>query len=151
MYKRETSNGDKRKQNKKTFQKPFVSEQNRLPLLPFASRHITWSIDERLRVVSSDQSPFCLQDQSADFVWWTDDEKHQSRSMQGTVKHQNSINVWRVFLLECCRRFTSGERNTNWSRLLSYFNSSSSSICRSIVPRWFSLSAWWRLQTVTVC
>ena len=34
---------------------------------------------------------------SSQFVWRNDSEKNTSRTMQGTVKHQKSINVWGCF------------------------------------------------------
>ena len=49
-------------------------------------------------MVWSDESPFVLQNQSAEFYWRTNKENEHCRSMQGTVKHQKLINVWGCFL-----------------------------------------------------
>ena len=53
--------------------------------------------DQWKRVVWSDELPFCLQNQSTQYVWRTNNEQDGARSMQGTVKHQKSINVLGCF------------------------------------------------------
>ena len=84
---------------RKKSKKPLVSEMNRLLRLKFAREHGGWNVDQWKRVVWSDELPFCLQNQSTQYVWRTtcNNEQDGARSMQGTVKHQKSINVWRCF------------------------------------------------------
>ena len=82
---------------KKKCKKPYVSEKNRKARLAFAREHVGWSLDQWKRVVWSDESPFPLLNQSPQYVWRTKDDNLTSRSMQATVKHQKSINVWGWF------------------------------------------------------
>ena len=83
--------------------------------LSFAREHVGWSVDQWKRVVWSDESPFCLQNQSTQYVWRTKDEKVSNRSMQGTVKYQKSINIWGCFSwngvgdLHCVEGIMTGE------------------------------------------
>ena len=65
--------------------------------MKFAREHGGWNVEQWKRVVWSDESPFRLQNQSTQYVWRTNNEQDGTRSMQGTVKHQKSINVWRCF------------------------------------------------------
>ena len=90
---------EKRLAWRKKSKKPYVSEKNRVLRLSFAREHVGRSVDQWKRVVWSDESPLCLQNQSTQYVWRTKDEKVSNRSMQGTVKHQKSINVWGWFSL----------------------------------------------------
>ena len=82
--------------SKKT-RKSFVSEKNRLKRLAFAREHVHWDLDQWKSVIWSDESPFTLQNNCSQFVWRNHREKNTSRTMQGTVKHQKSINVWSCF------------------------------------------------------
>ena len=79
---------------RKKIKKPFVSEKNRLAWISFAREHNGWSVDYWKRVVWSDESPFVLQNQSDELCCRTNKEKEHCRSMQGSVKHQKSINDW---------------------------------------------------------
>ena len=82
---------------RKKLKKPFVSEKNRAKRLAFAKEHADWDLEQWKRVIWSDESPFMLQNNSSQFVWRTNDKKTSSRLMQGTLKHQKSINVWGCF------------------------------------------------------
>lgn len=53
---------------RKKSKKLYVREKNCLLPLSFAREHIGWSVDQWKRVVSSNKSPFCLQNQSAQYV-----------------------------------------------------------------------------------
>ena len=86
-----------KKKCKKKCKKPYVSEKNRKARLAFAREHVGWSLDQWKRVVWSDESPFSLHNQSPQYVWRTTDDNLTSRSMQSTVKHPKSINVWECF------------------------------------------------------
>ena len=90
---------EKRLAWRKKSKKPYVSEKNRVLCLSSAREHVGRSVDQWKRVVWSDESPLCLQNQSTQYVWRTKDEKVSNRSMQGTVKHQKSINIWGWFSL----------------------------------------------------
>ena len=59
--------------------------------LAFAREHVGWSLDQWKQVVWSDESPFSLHNQSPQY------DNLTSRSMQATVKHQKSINIWGCF------------------------------------------------------
>ena len=78
-------------------EKKFVSEisSNRLTRKSCAYERNGWSVDDWKHVVWSDESPFVLQlqNQSAEFCWRINKEKEHCRYMQGTVKHQKSINI----------------------------------------------------------
>ena len=96
--------------------KPFVSEirSNRLARISCACEHNGWSVDDWKHVVWSDESPFVLQNQSAEFCWRINKEKEHCRSMQGTVKHQKSINVWGCFSWNgVCLNQKGGRLNNN--------------------------------------
>ena len=88
---------EKRLAWRKKSKKPYVSEKNRVLCLSSAREHVGRSVDQWKRVVWSDESPLCLQNQSTQYVWRTKDEKVSNRSMQGTVKHQKSIKIWGCF------------------------------------------------------
>ena len=90
---------------RKKTRRSFVSEKNRLKRLAFAREHVHWNLDQWKSVIWSDESPFTLQNNSSQFVWRNDREKNTSRTMQGTVKHQKSINVWGCFSGMACRIF----------------------------------------------
>ena len=73
-----------------------------------------WSVDDWKHVVWSDESPFVLQNHSAEFCWRINKEKEHCRSMQGTVKHQKSINVWGCFSWNgVCLNQKGGRLNNN--------------------------------------
>ena len=79
-----------------------------------ACEHNGWSVDDWKHVVWSDESPFVLQNQSAEFCWRINKEKEHCRSMQGTVKHQKSINVWGCFSWNgVCLNQKGGRLNNN--------------------------------------
>ena len=99
---------------KKKCKKPYVSEKNRKARLAFAREHVGWSLDQWKRVVWSDESPFFLNNQSSQYVWRTKDDNLTSRSMQATVKHPKSINVWGCFSWNGRRRFTLYKRLDDW-------------------------------------
>ena len=61
------------------------------------SMHAGWSIEQWKRELWSDESPFGCYNQSQQHVWRTKQETGVRRTMQGTVKHQKSINVWGCF------------------------------------------------------
>ena len=82
---------------RKKSKKPYVSEKNRVARLKFAREHAGWSIEQWERVVWSDESPFGCKNQSQQHVWRAKQESGVRRAMQGTVKHQKSINVWGCF------------------------------------------------------
>lgn len=82
---------------RKKSKKPYVGEKNRVLRLSFAREHVNWSVHQWKRVVWSDESQFCLHNQSSQYFWKTKDEKLSNRAMQGTVKHQKSLNVWGCF------------------------------------------------------
>lgn len=63
----------------------------------FAKVHADWDLEHWKHVIWSDESPFTLENSSLQFVWRINDEKTVSRSIQGTIKHQKSINVWGCF------------------------------------------------------
>ena len=74
-----------------------MNEKNRKVRLAFVREHVHWDIDQWKSVVWSNESPFTLQNNSSQYVWQTDKEKMATHSMQGTAKHQKSINVWGCF------------------------------------------------------
>ena len=78
-----------------------MSDNNGRKRLVFPKEHGDWDLKHWKRVIWSDESPFTLENNSSQFVWRTNDEKTASRSMQGTIKHQKSINVWGCFLEWC--------------------------------------------------
>ena len=82
---------------RKQAKKSFVSEKNRLRRLAFAWEHVDWDVDQWKNVIWSDESLFTLQNNSSQFVWRNDHERNTAHTMQGTVKHQKSINVWGCF------------------------------------------------------
>ena len=75
--------------------KPFVSEirLNRLARISCACEHNGCCVDDWKHVIWRDESPFVLKNQSAEFCWQINKEKEHCRYMQGTVKHQKSINI----------------------------------------------------------
>ena len=87
--KERVSNGEKK------IKKPFVCEirSNRLARMSFACEHNGWS----------DESPFVLRNQCAEFCCRINKEKEDCRSMQGTVKHRNGV----------CLNRNEGRLNTN--------------------------------------
>ena len=82
---------------RKKTRKSFVSEKNRPKRLAIAREHVHWDLDQWKSVLWSDESQFTLQNNCFQFVWRNDREKNTIRTMQGTVKHQKSINVWGCF------------------------------------------------------
>ena len=62
-----------------------------------ACEHNGCCVDDWKHVVWSDESPFVLQNQSAEFCWRINKEKEHCRSMQGTFKHQNQLMLGDVF------------------------------------------------------
>ena len=66
-----------------------MSDKNRRKRLAFAQEHADRDLEHWKRAICSDESPFTLENSSSQFVWRSNDEKTASRSMQGTIKHQN--------------------------------------------------------------
>ena len=82
----------------KKSKKPYASEKNRIACLKFAREHAGWSIEQWKPEMWSYESPFGCKNQSQQHVWRTKQETGGvRRAMQGTVKHQKSINVWGCF------------------------------------------------------
>jgi transposase len=77
--------------------KPFISIKNIKHRVKWCREHLDWSIEDWLRVVWSDESPYYLRNAVRFRVWRCMGERLKKEYCKGTVKHDKKINVWGCF------------------------------------------------------
>lgn len=80
--------------------KPYINDDHRERRLTWARKHISWSIEDWMRVLWSDESPFTIRYKAQQWIWRTPSEKYDHRCLKGTVKStkfQKKLMVWGCF------------------------------------------------------
>jgi transposase len=77
--------------------KPFISKKNRAIRVKWCKERLHWTVEQWMRVIWTDESPFVLRYNGRRRVWRRHNERYKPFAMKGTVKHDAKLMVWGCF------------------------------------------------------